>query len=564
MKRVLAFFKKNLHIKLYFIFSIIAISVIIFEYTQTKDIFKENIFIDSKVNTLNEGWKDEKGKKIIIPWKYDIEKGKDFVITKKLTKDIGDGSYFLFYTDHTYVKVYINNKKVYQYGNIEEIPFSKTPGSGWQLIPILDTSVGDEIKIITNCPYSHYSGVLRDIYIGSKAQLDAYIINKGTLRLIVVLIPLFIGIVLLLIPLVFKREFDYKKFLEMGICFLIISIWSFTEARTWQLFFNNNYTMQTINFIAFSLVTPSLILSLNAAGFLDDSKTFRRLMFVDVIIPFVLFILQITNIADYFETLFIVHLMMFASMFVSYYIYVKGLNKIEEEKVNRRIVLVVLSAIYACGIMDMVNFYILLNRFPNGEFIRFALVVFMVAICVAGMKQAIVMNHKKIKEETLEKMAYTDELTGLYNRRAFYEKIKKLDNENLIIVYVDMNGLKWINDNRGHFMGDESIKLVASMLDKHLDDSIGSYRLGGDEFCVLCADESTDNVEKKCCEINEELSKYQNEYRHIISIAYGVVKYDINDVKTINQCITEADEIMYARKQKMHKKIDEKERKMEE
>ena len=552
---MLKLIKNKIHIYIFYIFLIVSFIVILVEYVHTKGYFKENRFSDYNLISFSDGWKDEQGKEITLPCKENIKKEQDFIVKKTIDKQIKEDSYMLFYADHTYVKAYINDKKVYQFGNRKEIPFGKTPGSGWQLIPIVNTSVGDEIKLVINCPYDHYSGILKEIRIGSKNQLNSYIFKSGLWRLVLVVIPLFIGVGLLVIPLLFLKQFKYRNFFNMGMSFVILSVWSFTEARTWQLFFNNNYVMQTINFVTFSLVTACLVLSLNAAGFLKDSKTYRRLLLMNEIVPIILFILQVTNIADYFETLFIVHIMMFVSMFISYYVYTKSIKSLEgESKQHSKIVLIVLLAIYACGLLDFYNFYILINRFANGEFIRFALVLFMISICIVGMKRAIVLNHEKIKEETLEKMAYTDELTGLYNRRAFHDKVKEIDEkkENVTIVYADMNGLKWINDNRGHYMGDEAIKLVASMINKHLPSSIGNYRIGGDEFSSLCVGNTVDEIEKICSEINNDLANHEEEFKHIISISYGVVGYESDSEKTVSECVVEADKIMYSRKQKLY------------
>jgi diguanylate cyclase (GGDEF)-like protein len=91
----------------------------------------------------------------------------------------------------------------------------------------------------------------------------------------------------------------------------------------------------------------------------------------------------------------------------------------------------------------------------------------------------------------LERLALTDELTGLYNRRGIEGRLTerlveaRRHGEPGVLVYLDLNGLKRINDVHGHAAGDEAIRLVAQGLRKSLraSDSIG--RLGGDEFAVV-------------------------------------------------------------------------------
>lgn len=91
----------------------------------------------------------------------------------------------------------------------------------------------------------------------------------------------------------------------------------------------------------------------------------------------------------------------------------------------------------------------------------------------------------------LERLALTDELTGLSNRRGIEQRLAerlaeaRRHGEQGVLVYLDLNGLKRINDVFGHAAGDEAIRLVAEGLRKCLraSDSVG--RLGGDEFAIV-------------------------------------------------------------------------------
>lgn len=82
----------------------------------------------------------------------------------------------------------------------------------------------------------------------------------------------------------------------------------------------------------------------------------------------------------------------------------------------------------------------------------------------------------------LIKLAYTDALTGCYNRNMLEEMRNHLDGLNLFITIVDINDLKIINDNHGHYAGDRTIKRVAKDLLWFGD---LAFRLGGDEFLLI-------------------------------------------------------------------------------
>ncbi len=98
--------------------------------------------------------------------------------------------------------------------------------------------------------------------------------------------------------------------------------------------------------------------------------------------------------------------------------------------------------------------------------------------------------HKK-----LEMFSRTDMLTGVLNRNAMNKRVKELEGNNsslgLGVVFVDLNGLKTVNDTKGHNAGDEMIKTVATKI-KEIFAGSEIYRAGGDEFLVITTDMNRD------------------------------------------------------------------------
>lgn len=96
--------------------------------------------------------------------------------------------------------------------------------------------------------------------------------------------------------------------------------------------------------------------------------------------------------------------------------------------------------------------------------------------------------------EKMHKLSFTDEMTGLLNRRGFYEYARRQIKSSLengmsgLVIYCDMDGLKKINDTYGHDVGDRAIKYEAQVLKTIFRSSDISGRLGGDEFAVLAPD----------------------------------------------------------------------------
>lgn len=162
--------------------------------------------------------------------------------------------------------------------------------------------------------------------------------------------------------------------------------------------------------------------------------------------------------------------------------------------------------------------------------------------------------------QSLEDKYIHDPMTNLYNRRGFYQHINPLyedcirDRHHLMVVSVDLNGLKPINDNYGHSEGDNAIITVAKALDSISVRNEICARFGGDEFVVACAIEDNDYINDYEKRFNDYLDYYnkQSDKPYEISASFGMVVCIPSRDKTLDQCIKEADDKMYAIKKKHH------------
>lgn len=112
-----------------------------------------------------------------------------------------------------------------------------------------------------------------------------------------------------------------------------------------------------------------------------------------------------------------------------------------------------------------------------------------------------------------------DVLTGTLNRISFYADSQKLNDRDDVTVYsIDMNDLKKINDTRGHTAGDKAIREVADMIKKHLQKGCRLYRVGGDEFVIVCAGTPKESLAWMEKELREDMAA--SEYTFAMGRAY--------------------------------------------
>ena len=161
----------------------------------------------------------------------------------------------------------------------------------------------------------------------------------------------------------------------------------------------------------------------------------------------------------------------------------------------------------------------------------------------------------------LEKMAAHDELTQLYNRRYFYERFQEMlaqtrtSKQSLALVLMDIDGLKKINDEYGHAVGDIMIANLAKVIDKHIRTNDVPTRLGGDEFAVLMPD--TDKrgafaLAQRLWEELEQIPMYEHEgLRVMLNISIGVSGFPWGG-EDLDEMMHWADADMYANKVSRH------------
>ncbi|MBR8830977.1 MAG: hypothetical protein N5P05_001917 [Chroococcopsis gigantea SAG 12.99] len=159
-------------------------------------------------------------------------------------------------------------------------------------------------------------------------------------------------------------------------------------------------------------------------------------------------------------------------------------------------------------------------------------------------------------EEEVRKLSLSDEMTGLYNRRGFIFlgnrelETAKRQKASLGLVFIDLDGLKKVNDNYGHEAGDLMIKDVANLLKTSFRETDIIARLGGDEFVILHEFKEVEDSQF----ISERLEKCLGQFNdhnkrcYQLSFSIGQVIYtpDCNDY--LETLLQKADEAMYIHK----------------
>lgn len=144
-------------------------------------------------------------------------------------------------------------------------------------------------------------------------------------------------------------------------------------------------------------------------------------------------------------------------------------------------------------------------------------------------------------------LAKRDQLTGLLNRQTFYNDINSYSDYITGIISIDMNELKWINDTKGHIAGDNAIKTVSGCFVDNVSELNRIYRVGGDEFVILCIKQSEASIREDMEKIRKALSA--SEYSCAIGNAF---KSEDEDIEALYAA---ADGNMYEDKRRIKNEI---------
>lgn len=160
-------------------------------------------------------------------------------------------------------------------------------------------------------------------------------------------------------------------------------------------------------------------------------------------------------------------------------------------------------------------------------------------------------------------LAFSDDLTGLFNRRGFLAlgerqlKLARRSGRGLCLFLLDLDGLKRINDCWGHFEGDRALVRVAEVLAATFRASDIRGRLGGDEFAVLAVEAAGHGTTAVAARLRDELRKANaRESRYSISLSLGVARFNGCGYDSMAALIKRADDGMYSAKRRSDSAAD--------
>lgn len=465
-----------------------------------------------------------------------------------------------FYSAHAEVDAYIGDTLIYSLHSPER-SFTRTTGYHWNFILLREEFAG---KSITLTLHDIYGSTPSEpvIYFGCYDSVFMKIISGDIVNCLVSAAMLIIGITLFLysIFIIGNRQPD-QSLLHFSIFTLLLGIWVFSDSATCALLLP-----WSVAHVFFAHVSLMLMPIPFLFFFYRSYQTRTNLLWsiyciFNYVVVFLRLFLQIIGLVDLKQTLWMTHVSFLAFVIIGAYLSIRELTA-QKITSQMRLNVICICIILITTVLDLIHFALTSTSSTYGAL---GFLLYTSIMGINTLKKSRQMMEHAQQNEIYRKLAYTDELTGLFNRTAFR---RDMENQTVtdkatghvsisptVIFMFDLNDLKKCNDNFGHEYGDQYISTASSLIDEVFGTDGRCYRIGGDEFCVILPFHSQHDVENKV-ELLRKLFQEKNKQPFVVPItaAIGYAIYDADIDQTLNDTKNRADELMYQDKKEQKKK----------
>ena len=450
--------------------------------------------------------------------------------------------------------LYVNGDLVYQY---PERPFaiSRTVSKALHFVKLPPIYSGELLTLVVkpllknDVPYKVGTPI-----IGDETSLAFHLVyDELPFLAILVLIIIASGILLILYRFLPRTGTD-NSFLYICLFAIIFSIYALLTTRTFQLAASNSYlTHMATNLIMTLVSIPAMMIFYDSVE-QRFQQPIRILCYLSALNFVAQIVLSFGGILDLRLMIPITHALILTQLIIMLYFFIQSARK-PNPKLRRLLITSILPIIGI--VVDIARFALL----PPAEYPAMVFLVgmfFFIAVqIILFIRDYFTLYQEKVQAEWLQRLAYTDMLTGMQNRNAYEMRLSELDRHpdahaTIWCAVADINNLKQINDTMGHSCGDELIVGAAGLLREAFAEPAEIFRIGGDEFVVLMPDvEAT--FTKGCLAQLAELTEHHNRQVAIpVSMAMGIDCLQTED-RDLSALIARVDGLMYEDKERMRR-----------
>lgn len=545
--------KKRIDLRQYALLVVTALLLVLIACFTAGDIG----FNNEEAFVLCSGWtfvkSDGSRQEVTLPANLDTAAGETTVIETVLPSYIPTQSTICLRASMQFVRAYLDDALIYEFGTDGQLLSETEAGSAWVLFRLPDDSQSKTLRIELTSPYDSFSGKIGSIYCSSKASILFDIFGTYAIGFFVFVALAIIGIILLVMFLsTAVPGLRNPTLLYLALFSITVGLWIFGESKTAQFFIGNEYLVTKLSFYALLVMPLPFTLYLDNAYQRHTPAYLPFFFWLFTVNLVVCIVLELTGMADFFQTLLSVHLMLSALLIVT--IAALLVETIKYHNRDAWIQLIGLCILGLSGVLELISVW--LNSYNLvSYFFRIGILLYVAYIGIATFRRLLTLAQESREAEYFERLAFTDVVTEGNNRMAFERDAGKAfvhggADGNWLVLF-DLDHLKTINDTIGHQTGDDAIRLAYRCITAAFTNVGTCYRIGGDEYaCIVCsaAEKTMDGCFNK---LDELVRQSQEKVPYDFGISYGKGIFDpkTEDFRTF---FVDVDKRLYANKEKRH------------
>jgi diguanylate cyclase (GGDEF)-like protein len=537
-----------------YILAVFFIELLGFAYSnQETGTYKENfVFYD-------EGWKIDD-----VSVKLPYESAEMFTLSNVLPQVYGD-QFLIINCFYDSCVAYVDGKEIYR--SLDNRLFNAVSNVGKKEIHIQmkEEYSGKRIDVELKLQDSLYGAEVYDSVISTRSGYGIYILKKQWLQLSVAVFLFLGGLCEVLIGgyFIFKRsqilrKLSFEALVYAGIFAIISSVWLICQSRLLYTIFGNGTGFAILEIVVFLMMPLAFFELVRAANFRvsDTDNAVDGILAIGILF---LFILCLSGLLDWGQVVIMGHFIDLVVVCITAYYSYTSLKEAKRHSERRLIALGNIGFLTVCLIG--------LAMYINDVDSNYNIIIVLGLIIYISTQVGLIYKRigLKVEEEAefvqAKELAYTDELTHLTNRRYFYEELKAIEDRQLpkdtTVVYVDVNRLKYFNDNYGHDAGDELLIATADCLKAAFEDSATAVisRIGGDEFIIMLMASETE-LKRRLNKFYHLSSSWKGKFVDGFTASIGVASIrDYPDASCEDLC-KYADDKMLSDKAKFYSRTD--------
>lgn len=509
---------------------------------------KDSLYLgyDNNITSLNEGWRDDDGTIYLLS---DLPIG-EITLHRSMEGMNLENLRFCTKSVDTFFKVFADGELIYSYQPKQHGLLGKSYGMYIHAIPIphkIGTLTVELIPIFSDTPPA-----LLDAFIEDPGMFMGDLFVEGIPGFCICLLMLVLGVIMIITdasPFRYKDDGQSLEIFTLGVFAILMAIWSVNDTLILQILTQSPAIVRMLNYITL-IFLPYFIVTFVASATQKHKSVLLPILFVIISINFILNItLTITGISDYFNLVKITQAVIVIALIMTVYFVISAIRHKQVEKRFLLFFLVGICLISIGAIIDLLIFRISSNVLQStSRYARMGSLMFLILI---GLY--LIQEYRRMQianSQALERLAYTDGLTGMQNRLAFNQielSLMEDSNAKYMIIQFDINDLKIVNDHYGHTEGDRHISAAARIIRDSIHSLGDCYRVGGDEFIAIISGADVEQAASGAIELMEKLTEEYNVSENPpvkLDIAYGMAMFVVSE-GDIEKAVRLADQRMY-------------------